>query len=241
MRSIVYPLALALGVFAMGCSKGGGSTSPADAKAVAASPASSPGVSDDEKASYAAGFLLGRNLVPLSLTSSELEAAKRGMADAATGKTAQYELQTYGPRIQSMMQTRGAAKASAEKGKAKAFLDKAAQEPGAEKTASGLVFRTLTPGSGPMPKATSKVKVNYKGTLIDGTEFDNSYKRGEPAEFQVNEVIPCWREGVQKMKVGEKARLVCPSDIAYGDEGRPPTIPGGATLVFEVELLGISK
>jgi FKBP-type peptidyl-prolyl cis-trans isomerase FkpA len=101
------------------------------------------------------------------------------------------------------------------------------------------VYRELTPGSGPSPKATDKVKVNYKGTLVNGTEFDSSYKRGQPAEFPLNGVIPCWTEGVQKMKVGGKSQLVCPSEIAYGDQGRP-SIPGGATLIFEIELLGIT-
>jgi len=120
-----------------------------------------------------------------------------------------------------------------------AFLDKAAAEPGAVKTSSGLVYRELTPGSGRSPAATDTVKVNYRGTLIDGTEFDSSYKRNEPAEFPLNRVIPCWTEGVQRMKVGGKSRLVCPSAIAYGEAGSPPVIPGGATLVFEIELLGI--
>jgi FKBP-type peptidyl-prolyl cis-trans isomerase FkpA len=125
-------------------------------------------------------------------------------------------------------------------GDAQAFLNKAAAEPGATKTSSGLVYRELQPGTGASPKATDMVKVNYRGTLIDGTEFDSSYKRNEPAEFPLNRVIPCWTEGVQKMKVGGKSKLVCPSSIAYGDSGSPPVIPGGATLVFEIELLGIN-
>ena len=122
----------------------------------------------------------------------------------------------------------------------KAYLEKAAAEPGAQKTASGLVYRDVTAGSGASPKATDTVKVHYRGTLINGKEFDSSYTRNEPAEFPLNRVIPCWTEGVQKMKVGGKARLVCPSSIAYGEGGAPPDIPGGATLVFEIELLGIS-
>jgi FKBP-type peptidyl-prolyl cis-trans isomerase FkpA len=122
----------------------------------------------------------------------------------------------------------------------KAYLEKAAAEPGAQKTASGLVYRDVTAGSGASPKATDTVKVHYRGTLINGKEFDSSYARNEPAEFPLNRVIPCWTEGVQKMKVGGKARLVCPSSIAYGEGGAPPDIPGGATLVFEIELLGIS-
>jgi FKBP-type peptidyl-prolyl cis-trans isomerase FkpA len=122
---------------------------------------------------------------------------------------------------------------------ATAYLDKAAAQPGAQKTASGLVYRELKAGSGAHPAATDVVKVHYKGTLIDGTEFDSSYKRNEPASFPLNRVIPCWTEGVQMMKVGGKSQLVCPSAIAYGDAGSPPVIPGGATLIFEVELLGI--
>ena len=121
----------------------------------------------------------------------------------------------------------------------KAFLDQAAAEPGAIKTASGLVYRVITAGSGASPKATDTVKVHYRGTLTNGKEFDSSYGHA-PAEFPLNRVIPCWTEGVQLMKVGGKSRLVCPSNIAYGDAGAPPDIPGGATLVFEIELLGIS-
>jgi FKBP-type peptidyl-prolyl cis-trans isomerase FkpA len=123
---------------------------------------------------------------------------------------------------------------------AQTYLDKAAKEPGAVRTASGLIYTELKPGAGASPKATDTVTVHYRGTLVDGTEFDSSYARNEPTQFPLNQVIPCWREGVQKMKVGGKSRLVCPSSIAYGDGGSPPVIPGGATLIFEVELLGIS-
>jgi FKBP-type peptidyl-prolyl cis-trans isomerase FkpA len=121
------------------------------------------------------------------------------------------------------------------------YLQKAAKEPGAVKTESGLVYRELRAGSGPSPKATDTVKVNYRGTLTDGTEFDSSYKRNEPISFPLRGVIPCWTEGVQRMKVGGKSQLVCPAALAYGDAGSPPTIPGGATLIFEVELLGINQ
>jgi FKBP-type peptidyl-prolyl cis-trans isomerase FkpA len=124
-------------------------------------------------------------------------------------------------------------------GDPKAYLEKAAAEPGAVKTASGLVYRELRAGSGGSPTARDAVTVNYRGTLVDGTEFDSSYKRNEPATFPLGQVIPCWTEGVQKMKVGGKSQLVCPASIAYGEQGSPPTIPGGATLIFEVELLRI--
>jgi FKBP-type peptidyl-prolyl cis-trans isomerase FkpA len=123
----------------------------------------------------------------------------------------------------------------------KSALDKAAAEPGAIRTPSGLVYRELTPGNGESPSPTDMVKVNYRGTLTNGTEFDSSYKRNEPAQFPLNRVIPCWTEGLQKMKVGGKSRLVCPASLAYGEQGSPPSIPGGATLIFEVELLGISR
>ena len=105
-------------------------------------------------------------------------------------------------------------------------------------TASGLIYESVKDGTGPNPRATDVVTVHYRGTLLDGTEFDSSYKRNEPAQFPLNGVIKCWTEGVQRMKVGGKSQLVCPSDLAYGDQGRP-SIPGGATLTFEIELLEI--
>jgi FKBP-type peptidyl-prolyl cis-trans isomerase FkpA len=130
--------------------------------------------------------------------------------------------------------------AEKQKAASNAYLAKAATESGAIKTESGLIFRDIQRGTGASPSASDSVKVNYRGTLIDGTEFDSSYKRNQPAQFPLSGVIRCWTEGVQKMKVGGKARLVCPSDIAYGDNGHPPVIPGGATLIFEIELLEIS-
>jgi FKBP-type peptidyl-prolyl cis-trans isomerase FkpA len=115
----------------------------------------------------------------------------------------------------------------------------AAKEPGAVVTTSGLVYRSLTDGSGPSPAATDTVKVHYRGTFPDGKEFDSSFKRGEPIEFPLDRVIKCWTEGVQRMKVGGKAKLTCPSAIAYGERGAGGVVPPNATLVFEVELLGI--
>jgi FKBP-type peptidyl-prolyl cis-trans isomerase FkpA len=117
----------------------------------------------------------------------------------------------------------------------------AAKEPGALVTPSGLVYRSLKDGNGPSPAATDVVKVHYRGTFPDGREFDSSYARNEPAEFPLDHVIKCWTEGVQRMKVGGKARLTCPPSIAYGERGAGQVIPPHATLQFEVELLGISK
>ena len=120
-----------------------------------------------------------------------------------------------------------------------AFLAETAKKPGVQKTASGLLYEIVKAGDGPKPAATDLVKVHYKGTLIDGKEFDSSYKRDMPAEFPLNGVIPCWTEGLQLMKPGGKATLYCPSDIAYGERGFPPVIPPGATLVFDVELISV--
>jgi FKBP-type peptidyl-prolyl cis-trans isomerase FkpA len=218
----------------------------------APTPSPSPAAlqTDEHKTLYAMGLMLGRNLQPLNLTPAELEIVERGIRDQAKGAKPEVELQQYAARVNELAKTRMAAGmekqrqdsmagAGAQKDKGKAFAEQAAQEAGAQRSNTGLVYRTLTAGKGANPKASDTVKVHYQGTLVDGTEFDSSVKRGEPVEFPLNAVIPCWTEGVQKMKVGEKAKLVCPSDIAYGDAGRPPTIPGGATLVFEVELLGI--
>ena len=121
-----------------------------------------------------------------------------------------------------------------------ATLTAASKEAGAKVTASGLVYRSLKDGTGASPAATDRVKVHYKGTFPDGKEFDSSYKRNEPTEFPLNGVIPCWTEGVQLMKTGGKAKLTCPSAIAYGQRGAGGVIPPNATLVFEVELLAIN-
>jgi FKBP-type peptidyl-prolyl cis-trans isomerase FkpA len=116
-----------------------------------------------------------------------------------------------------------------------------AAEPMAVKTASGIAITTLKDGTGASPKASDTVKVHYRGTLVDGKEFDSSYGRGQPASFPLNRVIPCWTEGVQTMKVGGKAKLLCPSNLAYGSRGVPGTIPPDASLIFEIELLDILK
>ncbi|MBA2546973.1 MAG: FKBP-type peptidyl-prolyl cis-trans isomerase [Burkholderiaceae bacterium] len=120
-------------------------------------------------------------------------------------------------------------------------IGKAAAENGAVKTDSGMVYRSLTEGKGASPKATDIVQVHYKGTFPDGKEFDSSYKRGQPTEFPLNGVIKCWTEGVQRMKVGGKAKLTCPPSLAYGEKGAGGVIPPNATLQFEVELISIKS
>ncbi|HYN00662.1 MAG TPA: FKBP-type peptidyl-prolyl cis-trans isomerase [Aestuariivirgaceae bacterium] len=196
---------------------------------------------EDQKTLYAIGLAISQNLAGFNLSEAELEMVKSGLHDGVLNKKPKVELQTYGPKIQQMQQTRLSAVAEKEKQAGKAFIDKAAAEKDSSKTASGLVYTPVKQGSGATPKPTDTVKVHYHGSLSNGTVFDSSVQRGEPATFPLNGVIPCWTEGLQKMKVGGKARLVCPSDIAYGDRGRPPKIAPGATLVFEVELLDIVK
>ena len=196
---------------------------------------------DEEKTFYALGLALSRNLAQFNLTPAELALVQSGLADGVMKKEKDVNLDTFGPKIQELAKTRSAAAAATEKEAGKAYLAKAATEKGATKTKSGLIYSEIKAGKGDSPKATDKVKVHYHGTLTDGTVFDSSVKRGEPATFPLNGVIPCWTEGVQLMKPGGKAKLVCPSEIAYGDRGAPPTIKPGSTLVFEVELLEVVK
>lgn len=190
--------------------------------------------SEDDKALYALGVAVAQNITSFDFTPAELEKVKQGFTDGALGKPAQLDVQAYFPRLRELQSARIAAAAQVD-------LDKAAAEPGARRMESGLVISTLTEGSGPSPKATDTVKVHYHGTLSNGKVFDSSVERGEPATFPLNGVIPCWTEGVQQMKVGGKSRLVCPASIAYGDRGAPPDIGPGATLFFDVELLGIES
>ena len=193
---------------------------------------------DEQKTLYALGLVLAQNLGQFALSPAELEIVKAGLTDGVTSKDKKVDLQTYGPKIQELQKTRVTAAAVPERKAGQAFVDKAAAEKGAVKTPSGAVVTTLKPGTGPAPAAGDKVKVHYQGTLTDGTVF-SSIQRGEPVTFPLNGVIKCWTEGVQQMKVGGKSRLVCPSDVAYGERGAPPRIKPGATLIFEVELLEI--
>jgi FKBP-type peptidyl-prolyl cis-trans isomerase FkpA len=195
---------------------------------------------DQDKTLYAMGVVASKSFSEFNLTPKELEIVQRGMTDALTGKKLAVDVAAYEPKVQQLAMDRMKAAGDARKEKEKGVVAGYAKEAGAQTSGSGMVFIPMKEGTGASPKATDKVKVNYEGKLTSGTVFDSSYKRGQPVEFPLNQVIPCWTEGVQKLKVGGKARLVCPPDIAYGAQGRPPVIPGNATLVFEVELLEIA-
>jgi FKBP-type peptidyl-prolyl cis-trans isomerase FkpA/FKBP-type peptidyl-prolyl cis-trans isomerase FklB len=194
---------------------------------------------EDQKTVYAIGYSSAQNLERLALRPEEIEIFLGAVRDGLAGKEAPVDVETYASKVQAFAQSRAAAASAGEKTAATEFLAKEAAAPGATKAASGLVKRVVKEGSGAVPTATDTVKVHYHGTLRDGTVFDSSVDRGEPAEFPLNRVIPCWTEAVQTMKVGEKAHITCPPEIAYGDRGFPPKIPGGAALAFDVELIEI--
>jgi len=198
---------------------------------------------DDEKALYSLGVAAGRDFQPFTFSEQELALVTAGLADGARDKSKLQpeEMEKVLPKLQELYKARMEQATKKEKDTGAAFLAKAATEKDATKTASGLVYKTVKAGTGDSPKASDTVKVHYEGRFVDGKVFDSSLKRGEPITFPLGGVIPCWTEGVQLMKVGGKAQLVCPPELAYGDEGRPPTMRGGATLVFDVELLEIVK
>jgi FKBP-type peptidyl-prolyl cis-trans isomerase FkpA len=207
----------------------------------AVAPAATEPKSEAEKTFYALGLAISQNLAVFGMSPAEFEMMQAGLRDGVLGKPPRVDLPAYGPKIQELQRSRSSVVAAAEKKAGEAVVAKAAAEPGAIKTPSGAVVTILRPGTGPSPKPTDKVKVHYHGTLTDGTVFDSSVQRGEPITFPLNGVIKCWTEGLQQMKVGGKARLVCPADTAYGDHGSPPRIKPGATLLFEVELLEVVK
>jgi FKBP-type peptidyl-prolyl cis-trans isomerase len=196
---------------------------------------------EDDKTLYAMGVTMARNLDRLSLSQSEKEAVQAGFADGIYQREPRVDTARYGGKAQELFARRTAALAERESEAAEAFLAEAAAMEGAERSDSGLVMQVLSPGDGPSPGPTDRVRVHYHGTLRDGTVFDSSVVRGEPAVFPLNRVVPCWTEALQKMKTGEKSRVTCPASIAYGDRGAPPLIKPGAALAFEVELLEILK
>jgi FKBP-type peptidyl-prolyl cis-trans isomerase FkpA/FKBP-type peptidyl-prolyl cis-trans isomerase FklB len=196
---------------------------------------------DQDKTLYVLGAVMGQKMTTFRLTEGELEIIRQGMSDSVLGRPLKADVATYGPKIDELAKTRAKAYAADEKKREQPYLDKAAAAKGAVKKPSGLIFTEVKAGSGAKPTATDKVKVHYTGTLSDGSIFDSSIQRKEPMTIALNQVLPCWTEGLQLMKVGGKAKIVCPSSIAYGDVGAPPKVKPGATLTFEVELLEITK
>lgn len=198
---------------------------------------------DIQKASYTIGTNIGQNMKaqPVELDAVALTA---GLTDALKGKELRLkpeQMQEAMTKIQQIAMEKQKEKTGVNVKAGADYLAQNKGKPNVKTTASGLQYEVIAEGTGPMPKATDVVKVHYTGTLIDGTKFDSSVDRGQPAEFPVGQVIKGWVEALQMMKVGAKWKLAIPYELAYGMEGRPPQIPGGSTLLFEVQLLEIVK
>lgn len=201
--------------------------------------AGEPPKTEEQKTLYAIGATMARSLSVFTLSSTEFEMVMQGLQDTQAGKKSDFDLAAYNNKIQEFARARRKAEGDRQAVAGKALLEKAAKEPGAVKSASGMVFLSKVEGKGESPKADDTVRANYRGTLADGKEFDSSYRRGKPLEFRLDGVIKCWAEGLQKMKPGGKAQLVCPPDLAYGENGAGELILPNSTLAFEVELLEI--
>ncbi len=193
---------------------------------------------EDAKTIYALGLVLAQRLAGFGLTPEEVVLVEAGLRDGLTGKTPRVELAEYGPKIDPLAQARVKAVADEERAAGVAFCEEAAKVEGAVKTESGAVYLETKAGTGAQPATTDTVRLHYHGTLRDGTVFDSS-RGGDPAKFALNAVIPCFSEGVSRMKVGGTATLTCPSESAYGDRGSPPLIKPGAAIMFEVELVEV--
>ncbi len=196
-------------------------------------------MTEEQKVLYTIGTSVARSLTVFNLTTEEFNLVLQGLRDVRAENKPAFDVTAYSQKVNDLARARRKVQGDKQAVAGKVFLEKAAKEKGAVKTDSGIVYTILIEGKGDSPNATDIVKVNYRGTLIDGSEFDSSYKRSKPLEFKLNGVIACWTEALQKMKPGGKALLVCPPELAYGDKGAGEMIQPGATLAFEVELLDV--
>lgn len=196
---------------------------------------------EDAQAAYALGFQLGRNVAPLELGDQEIQALGAGLADAAAGDEPRIPVEGLQSQVQALVERR-ASRAAADRRQAEEdFLEEARAEEGAQVLESGVIILHEREGEGEVPEPSDQVTVHYHGTFPDGEVFDSSMERGQPASFALTGIIPCWTQALQEMKVGGRARVVCPADTAYGDRGAPPRIPPGAALIFQIELMGIQE
>jgi FKBP-type peptidyl-prolyl cis-trans isomerase len=192
---------------------------------------------EDLETLYALGLVLWQQLQVFDLSSAELALVKQGLSDAGAGRGPEVDLAPFNEKINELARARRMARGEKRAALYAGYLDKAAREQGARKSDSGLIYLTLREGKGASPGPGDTVKVNYRGSFPDGNEFG----KGEPLELKLEGAIPCWKEGLQQMKVGGKAKLVCPPELGYGDAGSGDVILPKATLVFEVELLEVKK
>lgn len=190
---------------------------------------------------YTLGQLISRTLDGFSLNEQELEWVKSGIDDGVLGRASKVDLAAEAEGLTTLQADRRAATLQRERSAGTAYLAAVAKTPGVERLESGLIIESLRAGSGERPSALDHVSVHYEGRLIDGTLFESSRSRGTPATLPVRGVIACWSEALQKMRVGSRSRITCPAELAYGERGSPPAVKPGATLVFEIELLGVVR
>jgi FKBP-type peptidyl-prolyl cis-trans isomerase FkpA/FKBP-type peptidyl-prolyl cis-trans isomerase FklB len=198
--------------------------------------------SDNAKVSYGIGTQFANDMKNRGME-IDMKAFNQAVEDVYKGRKTRLtddEIRTAFQKVSEAMIKKQMEKASENSKIGEEYLKKNREKEGVKVTASGLQYKVLKEGAGISPKATDFVKVHYRGTLIDGTEFDSSYKRNQPAEFQLNQVIPGWTEGLQLMKVGSKFQLTIPSSLGYGERGNQ-SIPGNSVLLFDVELLDVKQ
>ncbi|MEK7383523.1 MAG: FKBP-type peptidyl-prolyl cis-trans isomerase [Elusimicrobiota bacterium] len=211
------------------------------AKPASPLPAADGFKNDEERTIYALGYMMGQNIQVFKMSPAELKVLDVGVNAGAAGKTAAIALDSYRPRVQELATRRLAAAAVVRKEAGKSFAEKFAQEPGVKPIPGGGWYKITEEGKGGLATAEDTLKVHYRGTFIDGTEFDSSYKGGSPFPVSLKGgVIKCWIDVLAILKAGAKAKIVCPSDTAYGDAGRG-SIKGGETLVFDIEFVKIEK
>lgn len=197
---------------------------------------------DEEKTLYVMGVIMGQKMSSLRLSEAELQIVKAGLTDAVQHRPAKADVETYGPRIEEMVKVRAAAYAADQKKAEQPQIEKLAAAKGAVRSPSGLIYTEIKAGSGAAPKASDKVTVRDTGSLLDGTLIFKGKQPKEARTFLLEQVFPpCWKEALQLMKVGGKARIVCPTDLAFGDRGFAPEVKPGAAVVFDLELLDIVK
>lgn len=217
---------LTISIFTMSCSQAGDNNYKLN--------------TEDEKAFYSIGYHWASKLKSFNLSQNEIKAVLKGVAASSKGDKAEIDIQAYSAKVNTMLQSRRASVSVMTKEQGKKFIANYLKKNSKAKiTKSGLVYETLKEGTGKSPKATNTIEVHYHGTLINGNVFDSSVQRNKKIEFPLNRVIQGWTEGLQLMKEGGKIKLIIPSELAYGDKGSPPKIPGGSTLIFEVELFTV--
>ena len=238
MASARLLLASTLAALILGTSASGASDST-PAHTPSTQPPGKALTTEEERTLYAVGLVLGQRTRGFALTPAELEIVKAGLTAGALGQPPAVDLKVYGPKINALLSTRTRVTAQAEEARGKAYIEEQAKKQGVVRTPGGGLIETVSAGTGPAPTIQDSVKVHYVGTLLDGTVFDSSRARGTPETFSLGHVIGCWGEALPRMKVGGRARLVCPAQLAYGEQAQG-TIPPGATLLFDVELLEIA-